>query len=70
MGRRVGIVGAGMTRFVRRALETPKELAWEAAKTALDAAELTIDDIDAVCIGSAPDAFCTARILPPAITTA
>jgi len=53
----VGIVGAGMTRFVRRALETPKELAWEAAKTALDAAELTIDDIDAVCIGSAPDAF-------------
>src|SRR5437879_7495774 len=57
MGRRVGVVGAGMTRFVRRSLETGKELAWEAARTALDAAELTIDDIDAVCIGTAPDAF-------------
>src|SRR6266516_2441175 len=57
MGRRVGVVGAGMTRFVRRSLETGKELAWEAARTALDAAELTLDDIDAVCIGTAPDAF-------------
>src|SRR2546430_2603889 len=57
MGRRVGVVGAGMTRFVRRSLETGKELAWEAARTALESAELTLDDIDAVCIGSAPDAF-------------
>jgi acetyl-CoA C-acetyltransferase len=57
MGRRVGVVGAGMTRFVRRSLETGKELAWEAARNALDAADLTIDDIDAVCIGTAPDAF-------------
>ena len=57
MGRRVAVVGAGMTCFVRRCLETGKELAWEAARTALDAAGLTIDDIDAVCIGTAPDAF-------------
>ncbi len=57
MGRKVGVVGAGMTRFVRRSLETGKELAWEAARTALESAELTMDDIDAVCIGTAPDAF-------------
>src|SRR2546427_11238502 len=57
MGRRVAVVGAGMTCFVRRSLETGKELAWEAARTALDAGGVTIDDIDAVCIGTAPDAF-------------
>jgi acetyl-CoA C-acetyltransferase len=57
MGRKVAVVGAGMTTFVRRALETGKELAWEAARQALESAELTLDDIDAVCIGSAPDAF-------------
>ncbi len=28
--RRVAVVGAGMTRFMRRAQETGKELAWEA----------------------------------------
>lgn len=55
--RKVAVVGAGMTKFMRRALETPKELAWAAAKQALDSCGLTIDDIDAVCIGSAPDAF-------------
>src|SRR5918996_727353 len=42
MGQRVAVVGAGMTRFVRGAQETGKELAWQAAKAAL---------------GSAPDAF-------------
>lgn len=57
MGRKVAVVGAGMTKFVRRAQETGKELAWEAARKALESAELTLDDIDAVCIGSAPDAF-------------
>jgi acetyl-CoA C-acetyltransferase len=57
MGRKVAVVGAGMTTFVRRALETGKELAWEAARLALESAELTLADIDAVCIGSAPDAF-------------
>ncbi|MGH2722571.1 MAG: thiolase domain-containing protein, partial [Actinomycetota bacterium] len=54
---RVAVVGAGMTKFVRRSLETGKELAWEAARIALESAELTLDDIDAVCIGTAPDAF-------------
>ena len=34
-GRRVAVVGAGMTRFVRRAQETGKELAWEASREAL-----------------------------------
>ena len=29
-GRRVAVVGAGMTRFVRRAQETGKELAFQA----------------------------------------
>jgi len=57
MGRRVAVVGAGMTRFVRRAQETGKELAWEAARAALGSCELTLEDIDAVCLTSAPDAF-------------
>jgi acetyl-CoA C-acetyltransferase len=57
MGQKAAVVGAGMTKFVRRAQETGKELAWEAARLALESAELTLDDIDAVCIGSAPDAF-------------
>ncbi len=54
---RVAIVGAGMTKFVRRAQETPKELAWEAASKALESCEMTLDDIDAVVIGTAPEAF-------------
>ena len=55
--RRVAIVGAGMTKFVRRALETPKELAYEASKMALDSCGLSLKDIDCVSIGTAPDAF-------------
>ncbi|MFN3974532.1 MAG: thiolase domain-containing protein [Dehalococcoidia bacterium] len=55
--RRVAVVGAGMTRFMRRALETPKELAYFASKMALDSCELTLKDIDGVVLGSAPDAF-------------
>ncbi|MBC7263568.1 MAG: thiolase domain-containing protein [Chloroflexi bacterium] len=55
--RRVAIVGAGMTKFVRRAQETGKELAFQASKMALDSCELTLDDIGAVCLGTAPDAF-------------
>jgi acetyl-CoA C-acetyltransferase len=46
-----------MTRFVRRAQETGKELAWQASRAALDSAELGLADIDAVCLTSAPDAF-------------
>ncbi|MFA5785747.1 MAG: thiolase domain-containing protein, partial [Actinomycetota bacterium] len=43
--------------FMRRAQETGKELAWEATKAALDSCELSINDVDAVCLGTAPDAF-------------
>jgi acetyl-CoA C-acetyltransferase len=56
-GTRVAVVGAGMTRFMRRAQETGKEMAWEAARAALDSCELTLADVDAVCLTSAPDAF-------------
>jgi acetyl-CoA C-acetyltransferase len=55
--RRVAVVGAGMTKFMRRALETPKELAWLASKAALDSADMSLDQIDAVVQGTAPDAF-------------
>lgn len=55
--RRVAVVGAGITKFMRRALETPKELAWLAAKSALDSAEMKLDEIDCVVSGTAPDAF-------------
>jgi acetyl-CoA C-acetyltransferase len=55
--RKVAIVGAGMTKFVRRALETPKELAHQAARAALDSCKLNINDIDCVVHGTAPDAF-------------
>ncbi|HEX9664179.1 MAG TPA: thiolase domain-containing protein, partial [Candidatus Binatia bacterium] len=55
--RSVAIVGAGMTKFMRRALETPKELAWLAASAALDCAEMKLDQINGVVLGSAPDAF-------------
>ena len=55
--RRVAIVGAGMTKFMRRAQETGKELAWEAAKMALDSCEMKLGDIDDVVLGTAPDAF-------------
>lgn len=55
--RKVAVIGAGMTKFVRRAQETPKELSWQASRAALQSCELTMDDIDAVCMGTAPDAF-------------
>jgi acetyl-CoA C-acetyltransferase len=55
--RRVAVVGAGMTKFVRRALETGKELSFEASRAALDSCELSLTDVDAVCLTSAPDAF-------------
>lgn len=55
--RRVAMVGAGITKFMRRAHETGPELSWEAAKMALDSCGLTLNDIDAVTLGTAPDAF-------------
>jgi acetyl-CoA C-acetyltransferase len=51
------VIGAGMTKFVRRAQETGKELSWIAAKAALDNAGIGLDRVDAVCLTSAPDAF-------------
>ena len=55
--RKVAVVGAGMTQFVRRAQETPRELVFKAVRAALDSCELSIKDIDAVCLGTAPDTF-------------
>lgn len=55
--RRVAIVGAGLTKFYRNTQETPKELAYEAAKMALDSCEMKLSDIDCVVMGTAPDAF-------------
>jgi acetyl-CoA C-acetyltransferase len=46
-----------MTNFVRRAQETPKELAYQASSAALDSCGLRLKDIDCVAHGSAPDAF-------------
>ncbi|MCH8275087.1 MAG: thiolase domain-containing protein [Armatimonadetes bacterium] len=55
--RSAAVVGAGMTLFASRLQETGKEMTWEAAKMALDQAGLTLADIDAVILGTAPDAF-------------
>jgi acetyl-CoA C-acetyltransferase len=55
--RNVAIVGAGMTLWRRRLLETGRELSYLAVKQALEEAGLTLDDIEAVVVGSAPDAF-------------
>lgn len=57
MSRQVAVIGAGMTRFNRRAKESSGELAAAAVEMALEDAGLTINDIDAVCLGTAPDAF-------------
>ena len=55
--RKVAVVGAGMTRFVRRAQETGKELSFEAAKMALESCELALDQVDCIVHGTAPDSF-------------
>ena len=55
--RKVAVVGAGMTKFMRRAQETPRELAYQATRMALDSCEMTLEDIDSVALGTAPDAF-------------
>ena len=57
MSPRVAVVGAGMTKFVRRAQDTGKELAAIATREALASCELKLEDVDAVCLTSAPDAF-------------
>jgi len=55
--RKVAVVGAGMTRFVRRAQETGKELSFEATRMALDSCAMTLDDMGCVVHGTAPDSF-------------
>ena len=55
--RRVAVVGAGLTRFMRRAQESGTELSWLAASQALASCGLGLKDVDCVAIGSAPDAF-------------
>ncbi len=55
--RRVAIIGAGMTLFRRRLLETGRELSFEATSMALEAAKMERKEIESVVIGSAPDAF-------------
>jgi acetyl-CoA C-acetyltransferase len=55
--RKVAVIGAGMTKFVRRAQETGKELSYEATKMALETCDLKLDQIDCVVHGTAPDAF-------------
>jgi acetyl-CoA C-acetyltransferase len=46
--RRVAVVGAGITKFVRRAKDTAPELAYHATKMALDSCEMTLPQIDCV----------------------
>lgn len=55
--RKVAVIGAGMTKFLRRAQDTPRELAFQAVKMALESADMKIDEIDCVVMGTAPDAF-------------
>ena len=57
MSNRVAVIGVGMTKFMRRANESPGELAAQAVQMALEDAGMGIDDIDAVTLGTAPDAF-------------
>ena len=55
--RKVAIIGAGITKFHRYAQETPKELAYEASKMALDSCGMNLKDVESVALGTAPDAF-------------
>lgn len=55
--RKVAVIGAGMTLFRRRLLETGRELSFEASRMALDSAGMDIKEVESVVVGSAPDAF-------------
>jgi acetyl-CoA C-acetyltransferase len=55
--RKVCVIGAGLTLFRRRLLETGKELSFEAVRMALDSAGIERKEVDSVVLGSAPDAF-------------
>jgi acetyl-CoA C-acetyltransferase len=54
---RVAVIGAGLTLFRRRLLETPQEMVWIASRKALEQANMDFRDIDCVISGSAPDTF-------------
>jgi acetyl-CoA C-acetyltransferase len=55
--RRVAVIGAGLSLFMRRALETGRELSYYAASQALETAGVRLKDIGAVVMATAPDAF-------------
>jgi len=55
--RKVAVIGAGLTKFMRRALETGRELSFYAAKEALSSSGLKFKDIQSVVVATAPDAF-------------
>ncbi len=55
--KKVAVIGAGMTKFRRRMLETGRELSFEASRMALDSAGMEIKDVESVVLGTAPDAF-------------
>ncbi len=55
--RKVALIGAGLSLFMRRALETGKELSYYAAHQALESAGVRLKDIQAVVMATAPDAF-------------
>jgi len=57
MPRRSGIIGVGQTKYGRRTDVSTPELAAEAVRAALVHAAIGPDDIDAVFIGTAPDAL-------------
>lgn len=58
MARRVAIVGTGQTQYTKRRRDvSAPELVHEAVKRALADAELTLNDIDAVVFGTAPESF-------------
>jgi acetyl-CoA C-acetyltransferase len=57
VARRAGIVGVGQTKYGRRFDVSTPELAAEAVRAALEHAGLQMRDIDAVFIGTAPDAL-------------
>jgi len=55
--KRVAVIGAGMTKFRRRMLETGRELSFEASRMALNSSHMEIRDVESVVLGTAPDAF-------------
>ncbi len=57
MAQKVAVLGAGLTKFMRRAKETGKELSFEAARMALEQANMDISEIDCVVMATAPDMF-------------